>query len=137
MSTHSLHSRFVGLALLLQVVVAFGPMRGLVLCVGPAGHVAVEDDEAALRCRDLATEIGPVGSIATPMVRAPATCVDTLLLGAAPHQSTSPLRFAVAALATVPVAELPRPRVFARGGASMREPPPASARILRSVILLI
>lgn len=137
MATRPLRNRLAGIALLLQVLVAFGASRGLVLCVGPAGHVAVEDYEAASRCRESEVGVGTNAFTGFSVLGAPPACVDTPLLGSAAERSTSPVRFLAAAVATASVAELPRAEAFAGRADWLHERPPTRSRILRSVILLI
>ncbi len=50
MTRQPIRNRIAALALVLQVFAVFGTTRGIVLCVGPAAHVA-EDTQAAARCK--------------------------------------------------------------------------------------
>ena len=132
-----LRSRLAGLALLLQVLVAFGATRGLVLCVGPAGHVAVEDYDAASRCRESYSGLATDAATGLSVLGAHPACVDTPILGVAGERSTSLLRFATVTLAISPTAELPLLDAFAQHVDWTQELPLTIARILRSVVLLI
>jgi len=137
MTPRPLRNRLAGLALLLQVLVAFGATRGLVLCVGPWGHVAVEDYEASSQCRESDSGLGTDAFTGSLVLGTPPACVDTPLLGAALEPSTSPLRFAAIALAMAPVADPSPLDLFADRAGWTHDLRPKSARILRSVVLLI
>lgn len=130
-------NRLAALALVLQVLAVFGTMRGLVVCVGAAGHRAIEDREAAARCRADEADLLVDSAGGAPEVRVPAPCVDTPLMTAASDRGASPLRFAPDAIAISAVAVLPRPEVLERRVRPWAEPPVARARLLRSVVLQI
>jgi len=137
MTRHLIRNRFAALALALQVVAVFGTARGLVLCVGPAGHLAVEDTEAAARCRALQAEHATESLGGGPAAGAPAACFDTPVFAAAADRGTSPVRFALPALAVAPHISLPRPTLLTWRVHPSAEPRPGPARMLRSVVLLI
>ena len=132
-----LRNRLAGIALLLQVLATFGAARGLVLCVGPEGHVAVEDPQAALRCQESENGLGTHDFSGTSRFSAPATCVDSPILGVYPEKCTPTVPAAATAVAMGPVAEIPRLKVLASRIGPMREPAPPSVHVLRKVVLLI
>ena len=137
MTARLLRSRLAAIVFALQALAAFGAARGLVVCVGTAGHVAVEDPDAAARCRASAIGLDSGKSKVASAFHTPPACVDTPLLGAASERSTPSARNFDTVLATTSVVALPRmDRVVGRV-AWTREPPPSHARHLRSVILLI
>ena len=136
MITQVLRSGLVGLALLLQVVAATGAAQYFVVCVGPAGHVAVEDYEAASRCRASESGLGAEVFAGFSIVGARSVCVDTALFGASPEGSTSLLRAPALVVATAVVA-LPDVEVAPRRAVWSQDPPGMSTRVLRSVVLLI
>ena len=137
MTTRRPRSQLTILALLLQVLAIFGGAKGVVLCVGQAGHVAIEDYKAAQRCRESSAGLASDVVSGSSTVAAPPACVDTPAFVAALEQATSPARghdvaVAVPLATTLPLAPLAAIRV-----ARTTAPPPPSARILRSVVLLI
>jgi len=136
MTRHLNRNRFAALALVLQVVAVFGTAPGVVLCVGPAGHLAVENTEAAARCRALQAELALESLGGVPAVGAPATCVDTPVFTAA-DRGASLVRFVLPALAAALHTALPRPTVTTWRAHPSAEPRAARARMLRSVVLLI
>ncbi len=73
----------------------------------------------------------------SPVLGASPACVDTPLLGSVSERITSTLRFGTPAVATLPVAEILHRVVIEGRVVWMRESRPTSARILRSVVLLI
>ena len=137
MTLRPLRNRLAGLALLLQVLAAFGATHGLVLCVGAAGHVAVEDYEAASHCRESGGGLDTNDFTGTSVLGASPACVDTPLLAAGIERSNSPLRFAAVAMALAPIAELPSFDAFADHAGWTRESRSNSTRILKSIVLLI
>jgi len=136
MTTRPFRSLLAASALVLQVLMGLGATRGVVLCVGSAGHVAFEGYEAASRCREADNGLAADAFTGSSEAGAPPACVDTPLLEAGSERSTSPLRFAPAVVAEAPAALLPR-RVELVGRAAWMLGAPRDARILRSVILLI
>lgn len=137
MTIRTARRRFAGIVLALQVLVAFGAAHGLVLCVGPAGHVAVEDYEAALRCHASAAALEANPVVGASVLGVTSECADTPLLQAAPERSASPLRISTASVAASSVVEPPRRDVLPGRSVWEHRSLQTSAHILRSVVLLI
>ena len=138
MTSRPLHISFTAFAVLLfQALAIFGTARGLVYCVGPAGHLAIEDNDAARRCRESSAGLGADLSGGTPVVNGHPVCVDTPLSAQVLNRAVSLAMthdFVVAAL-SVAGFESARPLVVRL----TRTPalPSPNARSLRSVVLLI
>lgn len=126
------------LALLLQVLAILGGAKGVVVCVGQAGHVAVEDYKAAQICRESSAGFAADADVASgsAAVAAPADCVDTPLWVATFERATSPARGHDVAIAPSPASALPLAPLLAIAVARATAPPP-STHVLRSVVLLI
>ena len=137
MTTRRLRSRHTRLALsLLQILAIFGGAKGVVVCVEQSGRVAVEDFQTAQRCRESMAGFAVDAAGGSPAVTAPPTCVDTPLCGAL-EQASSPARGHDVAVAAPPTTALPLAPLAATRVARTTAPPQPSARILRSVVLLI
>lgn len=103
------------------------------MCVGLAGHVAVEDYAGAVRCREagseLATRIFGGSSISVS-----AACIDTPLVGATDRVAG---RSATAPIHAAPSADVPGAQRFWVSEISRIGPVLSRAHIQRSVVLLI
>lgn len=137
MALRPFRNRLAGPALLLQLFGTFIGSLGLVLCVETAGHVALEDHAATIRC------CKPFRSSATATVEggsglcSSAGCVDTPLGGFALKQATSGLSLSDVTMALAPVIGCPPFDVSTVHTHWNREQPPDNDRTLRSVVLLI
>lgn len=137
MKHHPIRNRVAALALVLQVLAVFGTARGLVLCVGPAGHVAVEDAQAAVRCRASQGEIPDTPTNGRPTVAASPACSDTPVFEAAPNRTVSAPRFEGLAVAATLAALFPQPAATAPVARRWSQPRPLETRRLRTIVLLI
>jgi hypothetical protein len=133
-----IRNHLTALAVLLQVFAAFGTTRGLVLCVGPEGHVAVEDAEASSHCRAAQSAFGSAEQARERLeVAVPPKCTDTPVFAAAPDRWVPPFRFATPVLAVAPIVSVSRPALAISHERIWAQPPRERARILRSIVLLI
>ena len=139
MTTRTLLSYLIALALLPQFLAISAGAHGLVVCVGQGGHVAIEDHEAARRCRDSSAGIGVDSSSGSLIVNGPAAvCVDTPLVGSADQLVTSIARSHGEILIAAPSNELGLRSAPLVGHVPRTLPAPAaSSRLLRGVVLLI
>jgi hypothetical protein len=126
----------VTLGVLLQAFAAMGAPYALVLCVGSAGHVAIEDESSASRCRTEQGGLATAGS--EPGVTG--SCVDTPLGGALAGSpaSTVPLPHPAQMLAAPAYLSA----LDAQGALAVRPDrrpavAPGLGRILRATVLLI
>jgi hypothetical protein len=115
---------------------------GLVLCLGPDGHRALEFQHPGTSCPTLASDAAGTPAIsATPIAQLLATCFDLPAVGSvdAALLSAEPERVPTTTLAVLAPIPSPALRVATRLAAPIpaRAGPPSLARHLRSTVLLV
>lgn len=135
-------ARWLVTALTALLTAGFAGSTGLVLCLGPDGHRALELQHPGTSCPTLADETaGSAAVSAAPVAKALAACldlptigsVDGALLSAEPDRVPTPT---LAVLAPIPSAT-PRAATRALAPSTTRAGPPPLARHLRSTVLLV
>jgi hypothetical protein len=126
------------LLVLLQLVVGLAP-AGVNLCVAADGHIALEFSHAELPCRRDIERHHPGESAFDAHEFAHHACEDLPLLESRPYRTTNTVK-----LAAPPVMASPAPFLTAVASCHpllratlAADPPPETARALRTVILLI
>jgi hypothetical protein len=135
-------TRWLVAALLALLAAGFVDATGLVLCLGPDGHRALEIEHPGVACPTLASHAAGAAAISTATAAdALATCLDLPAIGGTdgaplsvePHDVPTPDLATGSATATA--ASCAATRMRAPG--PVRAGPPPLARHLRSTVLLV